>query len=598
MKHDIAIIDLGGQYCHMISRRLREIGVLADILPPTASAGQLADYAGVILSGGPRSVYEEDAPKIDRSILGMGKPVLGICYGHQLMAKMLGARVEPAHGEFGPSTLTLQKPDSLFRNTPESQPVWMSHTDSVRSLPRNFVRLAKTNLCKIAAFGNVKRKLFGVQFHPEVGHTKHGYDILRNFALNICGIGSERRTTNLIDHLVAQIRSSVGNRSVFFFVSGGVDSAVAFTLCARALPKNRLFGVYVDTGLMRKKETEEFTRLVKRLGLTSSVKIRDESNLFLKELRGIIDPEKKRDKIGRSFVAVQKKAMSEYGIDEKTWLLGQGTIYPDTIESGGKNGSAAVIKTHHNRCAEIRRMLDKGLVIEPIAEFYKDEVRKIGKLLGLDRQVTERWPFPGPGLAIRCLCTPDRVKTETINMPLPAFAAKYKAVGLPLNSVGVQGDARTYSEVVALSGPMNYAILQRIGTHLCNVGQSYNRVIYLLWPVTLDLSDIHVAAGKTLTEDRLNLLRKGDYIARKVMERRDLLNSVWQFPVVLAPLSSKEGESIILRPVKSKDGMTANFAQLSKDCLWEIATKIGRLKGVDAVFLDVTNKPPATIEWE
>lgn len=594
----IAIIDLGGQYCHMISRRLRELGVWADILKPSVSNEAIANYAGVILSGGPRSVYEENAPKIDPDILRLGKPVLGICYGFQLMAKELGARVEAHNGEFGASTLNLRKPDSLFKGTPPSQPIWMSHSDSVKSLPEDFVQLAKTDRCEIAAFANFKRKLFGVQFHPEVDHTLHGKKMLRNFAFNICGIKKARTRENLVDRLTQEIQSGVGDKSVFFFVSGGVDSTVAFALCARALPRDRLLGVYVDTGLMRKGETDDFKLLIKQLGVSNTLKVRDESKRFLSALSGVTDPEKKRHIIGRCFVAVQKEAMREYGIDEENWLLGQGTIYPDTIESGGKDGGASVIKTHHNRCAEIRHMMEKNLIIEPLAEFYKDEVREIGEQLGLGKNITARWPFPGPGLAIRCKCTPKNIKSDVDEIALPASYRKYSAVGIPISTVGVQGDSRTVREVIAINGPLNYEALNRVGTYLCNIGQSHNRVIYLLFCVDTNLCDARILSNKTITKQRLKLLREADYIVRETLQTWNLTDSVWQFPVVLAPISWRGGESIILRPVKSKDGMTANFGRLPKKCVNEIANKIRHLKGVDAVFLDVTDKPPSTIEWE
>lgn len=594
----IAIVDLGGQYCHLIARRLRDIGVWPQIYPSSVDRAELASYAGVILSGGPQSVYDNNSPSVD-SLLSLPGPVLGVCYGHQLIAFELGADVRPGNEEYGLSRLSVGQPGPLFEGTDTRQTVWMSHSDAVFSVPETATVLARTDRCEVAAFADYGRKYFGVQFHPEVTHTEFGKRILENFALGICGLQREKDTTQRIDHLIEQIRFQVGKRSVFFLVSGGVDSTVAFTLCARALPPRQLLGVYVDTGLMRKGETDELRASLEHFGVGTRLKIRDESRRFLTALKGCIDPEAKRKIIGRLFLDVQSEAMQEYGIDGDHWLLGQGTIYPDTIESGGHTGSAALIKTHHNRCAEVRELLDAGLVIEPLAEFYKDEVRQIGEALGLSPTITKRWPFPGPGLAIRCLCTAseDAEGRTPASIDLSGEFSGYKATSIPLRSVGVQGDGRTYRDVVAISGALDYAALQKISSHLCNVGKVHNRVILQL-SGSEDTSRYHILRGKTLTEDRLQVLREADFIVREEMTSRGLTNVVWQFPVVLIPLSEKGGESVVLRPVNSEDGMTANFGRLSGDVLTRMADRIRSISGVDAVFLDISDKPPATIEWE
>ena len=439
-----------------------------------------------------------------------------------------------------------------------------------------------------------------------------------------------------IDSIVRDIRTKVGENSVFFLLSGGVDSTVAFVLCAKALPRDRILGVHVDTGLMRKGETEEFIANLKDLGLADRVHIRRESSRFLDALRAVTDPEKKRQIIGRLFVEVQADAMREYGIDDHGmgpdsspnlrhghWLLGQGTIYPDTIESGGASGRAAVIKTHHNRCAEIVQLLQNGRVVEPLADFYKDEVRRIGASLGLASKLTNRWPFPGPGLAIRCLCSTAKIGSEPLDPELANLVDEYGYDGilLPIQSVGVQGDARTYRQTVALRGALDYQALQTLSTKLCNVHTATNRVIVLvsgrasgvpgpgsrvLGRVTRDsglgtrtpLRDALVKEAN-ITARRLATLQEADFIARSIMEEYGQIDSVWQFPVVLVPVSFGKGETIVLRPVNSEDGMTANFARLPIEVLQHIADEItARLSDVDAVFLDVTNKPPATIEWE
>jgi GMP synthase (glutamine-hydrolysing) len=602
-KNGIAVIDLGGQYCHLIARRLRDIGTEPTIYGPAVSAKQLRGCAGVILSGGPQSVYAAEAPKIRKGVLDLGVPVLGICYGHQLLAQMLGGHVTKRDGEYGHARLEVKVPDTLFRGTPPSQQVWMSHSDAVTRLPKGAATIASTERCENAAFADFKRRVFGVQFHPEVVHTEHGDAILSNFVRSVCRIRKRSTPTDRIQPLVDQIRKKVGDQSVFFLVSGGVDSTVAFVLCARALPKERILGLYVDTGLMRERETEELQENLATLGLADRLVVRDASALFLDKLRGVTEPEKKRHIIGRLFVEIQSDAMREYGIDPEHWLLGQGTIYPDTIESGGAAGRAALIKTHHNRCEEIRELMRQGRVIEPLAEFYKDEVRQVGRALGLAPRLTNRWPFPGPGLAIRCICSATTGSAEQLSeaSELTVRAAGFSGVLLPVQSVGVQGDARTYRKVVALRSErsrFDYGRMQELSTALCNVHTETNRVIVLMAGISgLRLGDARIGR-KTITRERVEILRQADFAVRTAMEEKGLTDAVWQFPVVLAPISFGGGEIIVLRPVNSEDGMTANFARLPVRFIKRVAGKIADIPGIDAVFLDVTNKPPATIEWE
>lgn len=598
MPRALAIIDLGGQYCHLISRRLRDLGIWSDILEPTARPQELSRYAGIILSGGPNSVYDPGSPTVDLGLYGLGIPVLGICYGHQLLAKDLGATVAPDRGEYGLGKLFLEQSNALFAGSPTQQNVWMSHADAVVKLPDSLIRLARTERCETAAFVDFGGALYGLQFHPEVVHTEHGLQMLRNFCVGICGVERDTSSPDRISRLVESIRANVGTSSVFFLISGGVDSTVAFTLCARALRAERVLGMYVDTGLMRKGETEELRVILGTLGLSDRLIIRDESDRFMANLDGVVDPELKRRIIGRLFIEVQAEAMREYGIDERQWMLGQGTIYPDTIESGGHTGRAALIKTHHNRCDEIRHLLEQGRIVEPLAEFYKDEVRQLGLGLGLSPRLINRWPFPGPGLAIRCLCHGSSDAEWAKLISLPAAYRAYEAVRVPIRSVGVQGDDRTYRELVALRGSLEYETLQEISTTLCNTGADYNRVIVHL---AGDIGGLERAVIKPahLNQNRLDKLREADFIVRSMMEESGRTNDVWQFPVVLIPMTFRNGgESIVLRPINSIDGMTANFARLPIDLITKIAGQISRLDGIDGVFLDITNKPPATIEWE
>ena len=622
----IAIIDLGGQYCHLISRRLRDVAVNSDIFPPEVKAAVLSHYAGVILSGGPQSVYDPNAVMIDEHILGLGVPVLGICYGHQLLAKLLGGEVTRFEGEYGSAQLTTtaicsplpqnitrgpdgsegrtHSSDILFDGTPQMQQVWMSHSDAVRTLPPGVVTLAATDRCTCAAFADSSKQLFGLQFHPEVAHTQYGAKILENFVQSVCKIGEHGEATSHVSALCEQIQRAAAGKSVFFLVSGGVDSTVAFTLCGLALPKDRVLGLYVDTGLMRQGETDELRTNLERLGLADRIRIWDAPDVFLKALEHKIDPEEKRQIIGRLFVEIQAKAMRQFGIEPEHWLLGQGTIYPDTIESGGDTGRAALIKTHHNRCDEIRDLLKQGKVIEPLVEFYKDEVRALGRELGLSPRLTERWPFPGPGLGIRCLCTQTRQPAAPLSQETATrlVSEGFEGVLLPLRSVGVQGDARTYRLVVALKpkeqidGDIDYDVLRRLSSALCNQSAAANRVMLLIGG-DQSLAEARIVPA-TITRQRLDLLRQSDFIARCEIEVNNLAGAVWQFPVVLAPISFQNGESVILRPVNSVDGMTASFATLPVTLLQTISNNILKLGGVDAVFLDITDKPPSTIEWE
>ena len=601
LQKSIAVIDLGGQYCHLIARRLRELGFRSAILDHDTSAKQVRQHAGVILSGGPSSVYEAGSPQIDPAILETGNPVLGICYGHQLLAQSIGGRVERGRSEFGSSPLSVLGNSPLFAGVPTHLRVWMSHSDSVVDLPPGVTRIGATAECSTAAFADEATHRYGVQFHPEVDHTEFGSELLRNFA-GICKLEPRDPNASRVDEIVGEIRTQVAHGSVFFLVSGGVDSMVAFALCARALGNDRVLGLYVDTGFMRLGEADELRANLAALGLEDRVHIRDESARFFAALNGVEDPETKRKIIGAAFVDVQAEAMAEYGIDENHWFLGQGTIYPDTIESGGKSGKAALIKTHHNRCAEIVALLERGRVVEPLSDLYKDEVRIVGRDLGLSHALLARWPFPGPGLAIRVLCTTSREPLGAKPIQGPALhdslLSGYQAFALPIRTVGVQGDSRTYRQMVAVEGPGDYDRLHAISSRLCNENDRYNRVAYVVRTrQDLSMADARLVRG-TLTRDRVAVLQQADAIVRELAGQHDLLSDIWQFPVMLLPIRVDDRETVVLRPVESENGMTANFARLAPAVLREMAERILAECDVGAVLLDVTDKPPATIEWE
>ncbi|HEV2200025.1 MAG TPA: glutamine-hydrolyzing GMP synthase [Bryobacteraceae bacterium] len=583
----ITVLDAGGQYCHLIARKVRELGVYADVAPSETRASELLGRKGVIISGGPSSVYDPGSPTIDPALLASGVPVLGICYGQQLIAHLLGGSVTPGErGEYGFAQLDVTEPDTLLRglagNRQGPQQVWMSHRDLVAEVPDGFQVLARTETCPIAAMGSDQRRLYGVQFHPEVAHTPCGKTILTNFVEGVCGCTKDwdpaRQVASIEDH----IREAAAGRNVFFFVSGGVDSTVAYTLCLKALGPGRVHGTYVDSGLMREGETESVRSSFARLGAQGFF-VEDARERFLTALSGIADPERKRHVIGEKFVEVQERILdSEHYLDGR-WILGQGTIYPDTIESGG-TAKADLIKTHHNRVAGIQKLIDAGRLLEPLSSFYKDEVRAIGRELAIPAELLARHPFPGPGLAIRCLCS------ETAGVPQRAVEGWI----LPVRSVGVQGDSRTYRPVLALE---DFPASEAEAAALINRRTDVNRVLATVRS-TVPIGELR-ARPAYLTEQRLDRLRRADAIVRKLTHDTGFDREIWQFPVVLVPFGTADRpDSIVLRPIDSVDGMTARAIRMPQELLQRLTHELADVEGVAGVFYDLTNKPPATIEWE
>lgn len=600
----IAILDYGSQYTHLLATRVRRLGVYSEILDTETPAEKLSEYKGIILSGGPASVYEENSPSADPKIFEIGIPILGVCYGHQLMTHLLGGKVEPGKGvgaEFGKADIEIFKNEGIFKDflLGTKTQVWMSHGDKVTKLPDGFEIIASSKDDPHSAVADLKRKFYGVQFHGEVVHTIKGNEILSNF-LNICGAKRDWNLSNFIDSEVEKIQKQVGNQKVFLLISGGVDSTVAFLLLAKALGQENIYALYVDTGFMREKETEQVTSALKEIGITN-LHIYDAKMEFFTALEGVIEPEKKREIIGRVFLEIQKKVSADLKLNPEEWMIAQGTIYPDTIESGGTKNSAK-IKTHHNRVPEIEELIRQGKIIEPIKELYKDEVRDIGMKLGLHPKMVWRHPFPGPGLAVRILCAAHedwaenhQKLEEEINEFISGLGYKLKAYTLPIKSVGVQGDFRTYRHPLLLSGDADWSALASLAPALTNRFPQINRVLYALTPV----EKFSVTFG-TLTEERVQRLQHADKLAMDFIYKNDANRTVWQMPTVLLPLSANEAgkESIVLRPIMSEEAMTANFAELPIDKVRELAKQILLDKNISAVFYDITNKPPATIEWE
>lgn len=603
MQH-IAVLDFGSQYTHLITRRIRELNVLAKLYPHDVAATELqtADVAGIVLSGGPQSVYDADSLTVDPAIFDLQKPILGICYGHQLTAKLLGGTVAPGTTrEYGRAALQHETGASLLAGTASPTTVWMSHGDTVTQLPAGFTAIAATDDCPIAAMANEERRIYGIQFHPEVKHSAEGMTILANFVLSTCGAAPEWRIEDIVEQVIADIRTKAGTNNVFVLVSGGVDSTVAFALLTRALGTERVRGLYIDTGFMRKDESAEIKAGFIKAGF-DNLETFDATAIFYERLTGVVEPEAKRKIIGQTFLDVKDEIGQKRGLSPETWLLGQGTIYPDTIETGGTK-HADTIKTHHNRVDAIQKLIEQGKVIEPIADFYKDEVRHIGTLLGLPKELIERHPFPGPGLAIRELCydpsqeLPPIADAERAKLEQLAEEAGVHSYILPVQSVGVQGDNRTYAHPVALWGMTAWNELDRVATRLTNSLRAVNRALLWLNPAAGNLADATLIPA-ALTPERTRLLQEIDAIVHDHIRAAGHYHELWQFPVILLPFGTDDKESIVLRPTVSQEAMTAHFAQLPHDLVQKITDDILATGRISFVFYDVTNKPPGTIEWE
>ncbi len=509
----VIILNFGSQFVHLIARRVRYLGVKAEILPFDTPVSEILQYnpAGIILSGGPASVLEKGSPRPDKEIFKLGIPVLGVCYGHQVMAHMLGGKVvKGRHREFGKETLNIKNGKGIFRNLSSKETVWFSHGDQVARLPAGFKTTASTVGCKYAAFANQKNNLFGIQFHPEVTHTQHGEKLFENFLFSICKAKTDWKISSVSKNIISEIKNEVRNKHVVVGISGGVDSLVAATLIHRAIGNN-LHAVFVDTGLLRKGEVEQVASYLRKHGFKQLFVI-DASRLFLGRLKGITDPEQKRKIIGHGFIEVFEKAIKNELKKHTIAYLAQGTIYPDCIESASTSKTAAKIKSHHNLTLPEKLGFK---ILEPIKDLYKDEVRKVGLTLGLPKELLWRHPFPGPGLAVRIVGEITRERLRILREADAVFIEELKKAGeyekiwqafaalLPVKVVGVMGDGRTYEYV------------------------------------------------------------------------------------------------LVLRAVDSVDGMSADWHKIPNELLEKISSAIiGKVYGVNRVLYDITQKPPATIEYE
>ncbi|MBZ5573269.1 MAG: glutamine-hydrolyzing GMP synthase [Acidobacteriia bacterium] len=502
----IVVLDFGAQYSQLIARRIREQNVFSVVLPCNATLDEIRSQSpiGIVLSGGPASVYDRDAPEADKRLFDLGVPVLGICYGLQFMVYALGGKVRGAEKrEYGHAAVDIKDDSRLFQGLPRQLNVWMSHGDEAVDLPPGF-HLTASSPNAVAAIENAEKRMWAVQFHPEVHHTEHGTDILRNFALDICGAKPEWTPQHFIDATVASVRQTVGSGRAICALSGGVDSSVAATLVDRALRdekgESRLTCIFVNNGVLRKDEFEKVQQNLRdKLGL--HVDGVDASSRFLRKLSGITDPEAKRKIIGNEFIHVFEEEAHRLEKEEGKveWLV-QGTLYPDVIESRSVRGPSQVIKTHHNVGGLPEKM--KLKLIEPLKELFKDEVRKIGRDLGMPEEILQRQPFPGPGLAVRVLgeVTQERLQIlrecdevvvgEIRKAGLYSKIWQSFAVLLPVKSVGVMGDQRTYAYTCAIRAvhsedgmtadwvPLPHEVLKTISNRIVNEVKGVNRVVY------------------------------------------------------------------------------------------------------------------------
>ena len=627
-REKIIVLDFGSQYAHLIAKRFRMLGYYSEIALPSADTASLAGAKGIVFSGGPASVYDENTPDFNSEILNLDIPILGLCYGHYMVQLGYNGKVGKADvGEFGFAELNFADGMNgasakcpLFKGVEGSQQVWMSHQDGVLQMGEGFEVVGSTKDCPFAATQNLAKRRFSLQFHCEVKDTPCGNQIFQNFA-DYCGMEKNWDQDTVLNIILENIKKEADGRNVLLFLSGGVDSTITFALLNKALGQDRVLGLHIDNGFMRKNESHNVAEAYRKFGFTNFI-VEDASESFLKAIAGLTDPQKKRMAVGENFITVRNEVTARQNLDD-TWLLAQGTLYPDIIESGGTKNSHT-IKTHHNRVAGIQELIAKGLIIEPIRDLYKDEVRAIGKKLGLSDELVMRHPFPGPGLSINVLCNDGKTnpkdaeelplaQKELDEIKLDMFCEKCQASlkrsVLPVRSVGVQGDFRTYRFPALLTFadegdgfyhfPDKREKIEECSSTITNAAKYINRTCITLFQRP-GLSDDALKIQEGYCDRRrLDQLREVDNIVLTELHKSGWYDKIFQHLTIDLPYaSSADHASFVLRPVISEDVMTARFAMWPKDLLSTIVHKIAELPFVDALYFDATNKPPATFGWE
>ncbi len=618
MAEKLAILDAGAQYGKVIDRKVRELKVESEILPITTPLSKLKKYKAIIISGSGFSVYQKDSPKPVKGVFDMGVPVLGICYGMQLLNYEMGGSVEKKSlREDGQYEIVVNKGSDLFSGLHERQNALLTHGDSVGIVADSLSVIAQSGEI-IAGLENKKKKLYGVQFHPEVDLTENGKQVLSNFLFRIAGFKGDYTMENREEIAITEIRKKVGDKKVLLLISGGVDSTVCAALLNKAIGPDNVYAIHINNGFMRKDESKKVKDVLEKIGIQLDVVDASQSFYDAKtkvggretsRLKETVSPEEKRKIIGDTFMRVAEKAVKDLDLDPDEVFLCQGTLRPDLIESASElaSSNADTIKTHHNDTELVRDLRKKGRVIEPLKDYHKDEVRNLGKMLGLPDEIVWRQPFPGPGLAVRIICADKPYITddfENIQDQLKVFSDKdVSASLLPVQTVGVQGDSRSYSYLVGLSGKKDWKKLVSIAKEIPKKVHKVNRVVYVFGEKIE--KDVRTITPAHLTEDVIRQLQEADDIVNDILYKNDLIRKLSQVPVILFPVDfgMKGSRGIAIRTFITNDFMTGVPAVPGADIPEKVVDEmvkeiLKKVKGISRVVYDLTAKPPGTTEWE